>query len=197
MPDTTWPQVAVEDAAALVELAELGDEAAGALKPGMRPREFVLALREAERDADAIKALAHALPAREAVWWACRCLRAVNAPAPDSHGAAALDLAEQWAREPGDQRGREAYAIAQELGFGVPEAWAATAAHWAGSNMNPNPDLPPVPPPPGLVGKAVSGAIGLSAVADDPPVPAERHKQFFDIGLAVAAGKDSWKQQVG
>lgn len=197
MADTTWSVIAIDEAAALVELAELGDEAAESLKPGMQPREFVLALREAGREADSIKALAHALPAREAVWWACRCLRAGAAPAPDSLEARAIDLAEQWTREPGDELGREAYAIAQEIGFDTPQAWAATATHWAGSNMNPNPDVPPLPPPPGLVGKAVNGAIGLCAVSDDPPAPGERHKEFLDIGLAVAAGKDTWKRSDG
>lgn len=197
MADTQWPTVATDDAAPLLKRADLDDEGAALCKPGMKPREFVRALREAGRGADAIKTLAQALPAREAVWWACRCIRALPLTDPKSPAARALGLAEQWAIEPSEERARQAYALAQELEFKNPHAWAATATLWAGPNMNPIPDLPPIEPDPSLAGKAVSGAICLAAVVDNPPKPAERHRQFLELGEAVASGKDSWKQHVG
>lgn len=196
MPGTAWPLIETDDAQALAARADL-DDAEALLKPGMKAGDLVGALREAGRDYDAIKVLAQALPGREAVWWACRCLRTLSAPPKDSPEARALNGAEQWALEPSEEVARQAYAAAEELEFKKPQAWAGAAALWAGPNMNPNPDLPPVPPDPSLAGKAAAGAIGQAAASDDPPKPAERHKQFLEIGEAVAAGADSWKQHVG
>ena len=196
MPDTAWPLIETDDAAGLVKRADL-DDVDALLTPGMTARALIEKLREAGRDYDAIKALAQALPGREAVWWACRCLRTLPMPVKDSPEARALNAAERWALEPSEEVARQAYAAAEELEFKKPHAWAGAAALWAGPNMNPMPDLPPVPPDPSLAGKAAAGAIGQAAASDDPPKPAERHKQFLEIGEAVAAGSDSWKQHIG
>lgn len=196
MPDTAWPLIETDDARALAARADL-DDLDALLTPDMKAGALITKLREAGRDYDAIKALSQALPGREAVWWACRCLRTLPAPAKDSPEARALNFAEQWALEPSEDLARQAYAAAQELEFRRPHAWAGAAALWAGPNMNPIAGLPPVPPDPSLVGKAAAGAIGQAAASDDPPKPAERHKQFLAIGEAVASGADSWKQHIG
>jgi hypothetical protein len=56
-------------------LFSLSEPAAGILDPAMTPSSFVERLCEAELHIDAIRFLAHALPEREAVWWACLAAR--------------------------------------------------------------------------------------------------------------------------
>ena len=52
----------------------------------------------AGRHQDAVKLLAHALPKREAVWWACMCARAIPDAALPPEDAAAIEAAETWVR---------------------------------------------------------------------------------------------------
>ena len=51
-------------------VAELGDEAMALMKPEMHPSDFVSKLMEKQLYPDAVRFVAHALPKREAVWWA-------------------------------------------------------------------------------------------------------------------------------
>lgn len=197
MPDTAWPLIQTERVEPLIVRADLEPASQEALTADMPPRVAVEALRGKGLLLDALRLLSQALPPRDAVWWACRCLRALPAPKPGSSDARALSLAEQWTLDPTYERACEAYAVAQQIGFTTPYAWAATGPLWAGPNMNNNPDLPPVEPDPSLAGKAACGALCLGAVADDPPKPAERHAQFLDLGVAVATGADSWKSHIG
>jgi hypothetical protein len=108
---------------------------------------------------EATRLVAHALPAREAVWWACACSRHT---APSGVNPAVetklRDAAEEWVRRPTDEHRRAAMKQAETAGFGSPEAWAAVAAFWSGDSMAP-PEAPKVPPQPHFTGLAVAGAV--------------------------------------
>src|SRR5664280_1079556 len=54
----------------LAAVAELGDEAMALARPDLHPREFVALLLDKALFPDAVRFVAHALPKREAVWWA-------------------------------------------------------------------------------------------------------------------------------
>ncbi|GAB0115773.1 DUF6931 family protein [Acidisoma sp. C75] len=98
--------------------------------------ETALLLRRLEQARLAEQALlvaAHALPAREAVWWACRCAghaRSEERPVWDEAAAAA---AEAWVRMPDGPHRARAYAAAHHARFASPEALAALAAFWSGA----------------------------------------------------------------
>ena len=95
---------------------------------------------------EATRLIAHALPAREAVWWACACSRL--SAASGTHLAAEAEVreaAEEWVRKPTDEHRRAAMKQAETTGFGSAEAWAAIAAFWSGDSMAP-PEAPKVPP---------------------------------------------------
>ena len=130
---------------------------------------------------EATRVFAHALPKREAVWWACMCA-AHTAPA----GSAPPDLkprecAEAWVRQQSDEHRHAAMEEAKRAGFQTPEAWAAVAAFWSGDSLTP-PSVPPVPPPPHLTGVAVAGAVALASVRG----PAERQPQRLTLFLQSA-----------
>lgn len=136
---------------------------------------------------EAVRVLAHAMPKREGVWWACMC--AANT-APADLGEAdrlARETAELWVRQQKDEQRRAAYAKAEAAGFQTPEAWAGVAAFWSGDSMSPL-GQPAVPAPPHTVGLAVAGAISLSAARGDITRHPARLKRFLESGRNIAAG---------
>ncbi|WP_372620168.1 DUF6931 family protein [Falsiroseomonas sp.] len=136
---------------------------------------------------EAAKLTAHALPKREAVWWACMCARH-TVPADAPPGLAELcAAAETWVRKQTDESRRAAFALAQLQGLDTPEAWAAVGAFWAGDSMAP-PDVPKVPPAPHLTGTAISGAVNLAAVRGDPLKRDARLARFLESARDIAAG---------
>jgi hypothetical protein len=147
----------------------------------------VLRLEAAGFAAEAVRVLAHALPKREAVWWACMCA-ANTAPADlAAVDRQARETAELWVRQQKDEQRRAAMAHAEASGFQTPEAWSAVAAFWSGDSMSPA-SLPAVPPPPQAAGGAVAGAVALAAVRGDVARHAERLKRFLESGRNIAAG---------
>lgn len=136
---------------------------------------------------EAARLVAHALPKREAVWWACMC--AVHTAPPDlpENDRLARELAEEWVRQQTDKPRRDAMAKAEAGDFATPEAWAAVAAFWSGDSMAPEGQAA-VPPAPHLCGTAVAGSVVLAAVRGDPLRQPARLKRFLESGRGVAAG---------
>ena len=137
---------------------------------------------------EATRLIAHALPPREAVWWACACSRH-TASAGDNPPAETeiRDAAEEWVRRQGDGHRRAAMARAEAAGFRSAEAWAAVAAFWSGDSMTP-PDAPKVPPQPHFPGLAVAGSIALAAARGQPAQYDNRLRRFLAAGRDIAAG---------
>ena len=136
---------------------------------------------------EASRVIAHALPHREAVWWACMCAAHTappDLPAPDR---AARETAEAWVRQQSDKVRRAAMQHAETAAFGTPEAWTAVAAFWSGDSMSPE-GQPVVAPAPHLAGGAVAGAVALASVRGDPSRQPARLKRFLESGRNIAAG---------
>ena len=144
-------------------------------------------LAAAGRMPDALRLIAHALPKREAVWWACMCARAVPLVTPNSLDAEALAAAERWVRRPDEASRREAMAAAQASGCRSPEAWAAVGAFWSGGSMAPE-GQPEVPPADNLTGVAIAGAIILAATRSKPERGPERLVRFLEAARDIATG---------
>jgi len=137
---------------------------------------------------EATRLIAHALPAREAVWWACACSRHTAASGPDPSTAAQVrEAAEEWVRKPTDVHRRTAMKEAETAGFDSAEAWAAVGAFWSGDSMAP-PEAPKVPPQPHFTGLAVAGSVALAA-ARGPAVRREgRLLHFLASAKDIAVG---------
>ncbi len=144
-------------------------------------------LAEAGRFPDALRLAAHALPKREAVWWACMCARAVPVPESPACDAEALTAAETWVRKPDEAARRATMEVAQRGGFRSPEAWAAVAAFWSGGSMAPE-GQPVVPPADHLTGVAVAGAIILAATRITPEKAEGRFQRFLQSAQDIAGG---------
>ena len=187
-----WARVAAARAAEVCATFALDEEARPLLKDGATPEAFFAELAARELHAEAARFLAHALPKREALWWACQCVR-LACPAPPPEQKAALEAAEKYVEVPTDSNRRAAMTAAEAADFGTPAGCAAVAAFFSAGSLAP-PDLPPVPPPEHLAARSVANAVVLSAVYAEPEKAPEKYKQFLDLGRAVAAGKNRWKE---
>jgi hypothetical protein len=145
------------------------------------------ALAEAGRYPEAMRLAAHALPKREAVWWACMCARAVPDPKIAEADRAALEAAEAWVRKPEETTRRAAMAQAQATGFKSAEAWAAVGAFWSGGSMAPE-GQPAVPPAEHLTGVAIAGSVVLAAVRRLPERAEIRFRRFLLSARDIAGG---------
>jgi hypothetical protein len=127
------------------------------------PLVFLNALVTGPTPEDAISFCAYLLPRREAVWWACQCLRQIE----DSLSPLEEDLigtAEAWVKDP-DEPARQA--AAQAAGTAPrqsPATWVAFGAAWSGGSIS-GAGNPPVPPPPYATAQAVRAAV-LTALAN-------------------------------
>jgi hypothetical protein len=123
------------------------------------PLIFIRKLALSDRPIDAIAFCAYLLPRREAVWWACQCVRAIQGEAVGED--AAMKAAEAWVRDPEESMQRAALGLGASGNVRAATTWLAKAAGWSGGSIAP-PGLAPVPPPPHLTAKAALAAIVLA-----------------------------------
>lgn len=166
----------------------LSPSARGLLKDQMTTRGFLDVLIQKRLYADGLRFLAHALPKREAVWWACQCARQVSESSPTPATAAALETAEKWAAKPTNEHRVAAGAAAEAAGFGTPVGCAAAAAHWSSGHDDAAGAH--------LTARAVAGSVLLAAVLTEPEQFADKAGRFLALGVAAASGGSRWKSAI-
>jgi len=175
------------DLATLTPHLALGPEAAAAIDGATQVPNALARLEASGFLLEATRLVAHALPKREAVWWACMC--AIHTAPADLPAAdrSAREAAEDWVRHQTDKTRRTAWDRAQASGSRTPEAWAAIAAFWSGDSMSPE-GQPAVPPAAHLAGTATAGAVALASVRGDVTRRETRLRNFLESGRNIAAG---------
>lgn len=168
---------------------ELTDPAKDLARTAREPDAYLRQLIDAGMRSDAIRWLAQGLRPRESVWWACIATRSFaewghKLEEPD---VAALTAAEGWVFKPDEENRRAAMSKAEVTGYQTPASWAAVAAFWSGGSMS-LPDLPVVPPPPHLIGRAVWGAVMLATTSGPPTEVEGRQNRLIGQGLDIARG---------
>jgi hypothetical protein len=167
---------------------QLDGEASAKLGDCRQSAEALDRLEEAGLLIEATRLVAHALPPREAVWWACACSRHTAGSGANPEAEAAIRAAaEEWVRRQTDEHRRAAMTEAEKANFGSPEAWAAVGAFWSGDSMAP-PEAPKVPPQPHFPGLAVAGSVALAAVRGQATRRDARLKRFLASARDIAAG---------
>ena len=161
-------------------------------KESFAPREYFTMLMENGHFPDAVRFLAHALPKREAVWWAWICARRAGPGEPSDQLKASLDATEAWITQPNDEKCRAAMKAAEAAGVGTAAGCAGLAAFFSGESLAP-PGAATIPPGPGLTAKAVSGAVILAAVAAEPATAQEKFRAFLEQGLDVVNRIQLWR----
>ena len=179
--------------AEVAKAAELEGDALAVLHPEHGGREFATALVNAELFQDAVRFVAHALPKREAVWWALLCAREAAGDAPPAEVKASLDATDVWVRHPGDEQRRAAMVAAQKATFKTAAGCAGLAAFLSGGSLS-VPGQPEVPPGPFLTAKAVFGAVALASIGTDPKTAPERFRRYVEQGLHIGDQAGAWRK---
>lgn len=151
------------------------------------PDEFLKRLQEDGFYSDAVIFLSHALPRREAVWWACLCARKANISLINNNEKLALKAAEEWVMKPTELNRRNAEIFAEKTNYKSPSSWAATAAFWSGPSITKE-NEPPVPPPAFLYAHAVAGAVNISASLISDNDIKVTYLELINHGLSIADG---------
>jgi len=191
MNDEVLVKIQAGTAAEVCQHFDLGEEASALLREECTPQAFLDRLMARELFPDAVRLLAYALPKRDAVWWACLCVRHVADAVTSPTDLAVLEAAEHWVSEPHEANRRAAMQAAEGLEFQTAASWAAVAAFWSGSSMAP-PEASPVTPAEYLTARAVSGAVMLAAARCAPGASADTSRTLLVTGMAVAAGVRPW-----
>lgn len=126
------------------------------------PVPYLQRLGDSRTPEDGIAFCAYVLGRREAVWWACQCVRLLLPGAAEFKG---LQAAEAWVRDPEEEQRLAALACATGGDRRCPTTWLALAAGWSGGNIA-RPGHGTVMAAPHYTAKAVRVAIlgGLSRV---------------------------------
>jgi len=175
----------------IIEASELSDEAQALLSEDQTPKGFVDLLIGHEHYTDAVRFLAHALPKREAVWWAWVSAKRTAGEDPPPAIQDVLQATEAWIKEPTDKNCRAAMAKAEAADFSTAAGCAGLAAFFSGDSVAP-PDVDPVPPGEYMAAKAIAGSILLAAVSEEPEKANERFAGFIQQGMVVADKIQLW-----
>lgn len=127
------------------------------------PPAFMRSLAASGTPEDAVTFCAFALGRREAVWWACQCVREMMGDGSDDQ---CLQAAENWVREPEEDLRKTALELGMGADRAAPQCWLALAAGWSGGTIAPASPVS-VPPAPHLTATAVRAAV-LIALARVP-----------------------------
>ncbi len=184
-------KLVTQNAEDVAKKAPLGEPARELLRAGLTVEQYLELLTTAEQFAAAVQFLAQALPKREAVWWACLCVRNALGAEPEPAALTALQAAEKWVADPAEANRQAALPAAEQAGYGTPAGCAAAAAFWSAGSLAPA-NLPAVPPPEALTGSGVAGAVLLAVVQGDPADATPTTRQFLALGIEVGRGLKPW-----
>jgi len=182
------PKIKAATAAEVCAHFELEPEPRSLLRDAMSPREFLEALLAGKHPRAGIDFIAHALPAREAVWWGCLCLQHATGGDFSALDKAACRAAVEWIMQPTEEHRIAAQATGQEVGLSTPAGQLAMAVNQTGGNIAP-PNAPPIPPAPYAPAKAVALAVMLASTKVDPIRIVETQRLFVELGIGVAEGR--------
>lgn len=157
------------------------------LTPDMSPEEYLNKLIEKQLFADSILFLAHGLPKREAIWWACLCAKNITTKDTGADDIASLSIAEKWVYEPDEKKRRMCGTLAEKGNYKTAQNWTAAAVFWSGGSITAE-DEPAIEPAPYLYAHAVSGAILNAVGMSDTDEIDNQFQRFIQHGLNIAAG---------
>lgn len=168
---------------------EFGEQATALLQGSPATVDYLQQLLADKLYPDAVRFLAHALPKREATWWACLCARnGLNdkTPAPEIK---AIELAEAWVYKPTQDNRKLTLPAAEATAYKTAASWAALSAFWSGDDISPVSQAV-IPPDEKLYAKAVVGAVLLAATQGEASKINDNYRLFLQQGINIASGGD-------
>ncbi|MEM6549378.1 MAG: hypothetical protein AAF713_16755 [Pseudomonadota bacterium] len=141
---------------------------------------------------DVFHLLAHALPPREAVWWACLGARDMY-PADGSEQPKTLTTAEAWVFGPSEETRQAAREALDNAAPGDKTKLCAMAAAMSDGKLGPG-ELAEYDAPPGATGAAVFGMVTKALYSDKAQAPM-RQSLYLDRALDIARGGNGRPEQ--
>jgi hypothetical protein len=141
----------------------------------------------------ALNYMAHAIPAREGVWWAWYCARKAHAAEQKPEVQHALKLAEQWIAQPTEENRKQARAYAER-------AEVSGAPHHLLEAITMTGDLEdPIsgetsPAPPYMASKFIFATAVASSYPPDPEKPEVTAGEYLKQAFEVANRIQLWSQ---
>lgn len=168
-------KIHAQTAAEICANLTLKDDVKELLQAGMNPQQFVAALLEKKKHIDAIDFMAHALPAREGIWWGCLCMQHACGENLSPSERAAATAAVQWILNPTEQNRAAAKAPAEAAGPASPAGAVAMAASQADGSIAP--------------AKAIAMAVKIASTKADPVKIAPMQRSYVELAIEVAEGR--------
>ncbi|MFT5559507.1 MAG: hypothetical protein ACI9RZ_001993 [Sphingobacteriales bacterium] len=181
----SYLKIPQQNALDILALYEASDELTELAVLQNDPAKLIDAAVGQELFSDIVIFIAHALPVREAVWWACCC--AAQRTDWNDDEANAIRAAKAWVHAPDETSRRFAEQMANKAKLQTGAGWVAQAAFWSGGSMIAAGE-PLVPAPEHLYSHAVAGAISLTAVIPEGQDAKARYADYLAIGLNIAQG---------
>jgi hypothetical protein len=151
-PAPDLPKITAPTAAEVCEKSKPSPQGKALLQPKMTPPQYLHTLEKNKLPVDSVHFLAHGMPEKDSICWACQSCRVVG-PKLSMPEMDALKLTEAWLKNPLPDLHGGILGCLGKVDFTGPAGWAAQAAAWV--------KMPGMPP--GLVAAAVAGAILLAA----------------------------------
>jgi len=148
------------------------------------PIEFLKALASANKLPAAVTFCAFVLPRREAVWWACRSVKALSSENAAGRNPA-FRAAEAWVYEPDDAHRQAALNVGTGGDNRNPTTWLALAAGWSGGFQMLGPNKQ-VPVPQNMTARAARIAVLTSAQKLAGPARQSRLQECIADGIKLA-----------
>jgi hypothetical protein len=191
MSPSQFSKVAAKTAAEVCRYYEVSTSAQKVLSNGVTPRQFVEQMVQLGQYTDAFDFLAHALPRRDAIWWACLSVRHCQGPALPPEEFAALKAAVEWVLEPDEPKRHAAHAAGRTAGFGTPAGGVAVAVYRSGGSLGPG-SFADAPPGQFMTAAAVSNSISKASATAAPGAISEVLRELVELGISIADGKFTW-----
>jgi hypothetical protein len=167
---------------------EFGDDVNKLADSAKTPDALIDELAKQGKVHDALRLRAHLLPKREAVWWGCLCVREdVDSPFPAPQ-VAALEAAEDWVREPDEDRRRNAEKQSEAAKYSGAGATLALSAFWSEGSIAPE-GHEDVVADERLTSQGVAAALISAAYHGNASNAPKRMDAFLAKGKEMANGK--------
>jgi len=156
----------------------------GTASSDQTPIVFLKRLCSDGKVAEAVTFCAYLLPRREAVWWACGCVRSLLGDLPKNE-AVGLLAAEAWVYQPDDERRQAALEFGIRGDRNEALTWLALAAGWSGGFFKTGGDQQHQVPP-YMTARAARIAVLFSAAKLAGPERTARLKSCIAQGIKLA-----------
>jgi hypothetical protein len=187
MSDGLPVRLTAETADQLCSRVELSAGAKLLVRAGQTPRELLDQLIQGRHYLDSIRLIAHALPKREAVWWALACAKMAHGEPIPPPFVGAIRAAEDWIVDPSDTNRRATLPAAEAAGLGTPAGCACASAYFSGGSLAPI-GIADVPPGEHVTAQLVAASVSMAAVFVEPSQAPEKHAMHLALGRKIIDG---------